>query len=253
MDERSERFQRRFDVPVMVAALLTIPLIVIEESDFGQPWDGIGVALNWGTWLVFLAEVLVMLAVVPNAKRWVLDNPIAVGVTVLTPPFLSAFAPIRLLRLARVLRLIRLGPLMRRLFSMEGLRYAAVLAAVTIVAGGAAFAAVEPHETTADGAYWAITTMTTVGYGDLSPTTAEGKALAVVVMLVGIGFIAILTGAVAERFLAPEVEQEALEVEEELDATGAALLAELRGVRSQLDRIEAAVRQRVPTSRDAER
>src|SRR5215217_9652307 len=52
MDKRSERVQRRFDVPVMVAALLTIPLIVIEESDYGQPWDAIGVVLNWGAWLV---------------------------------------------------------------------------------------------------------------------------------------------------------------------------------------------------------
>jgi len=52
-----------------------------------------------------------------------------------------------------------------------------------------------------------------------------------------------LTGAVAERFLAPEVEREAVEVEEELDATGEALLVQLRGLRTQLDRIEASVRQ----------
>lgn len=241
MDERSERVERRFDMPVMVAALLTIPLIVIEESDYGQPWDAIGVALNWGTWLVFLAEVVIMLRVVPDRKRWVRENPIAVGVTVLTPPFLALFTPIRLLRLLRVLRLVRLAPLMRRLFSLEGLRYATILAAVTAVVGGAAFAAVEPDQTTGEGIYWAITTMTTVGYGDLSPTTSEGKTLAALVMLVGIGFVAILTGAVAERFLAPEVEREA-EVEEELDATGEALLREIRGVRDQLDRIEAAVR-----------
>jgi voltage-gated potassium channel len=243
MDARSERMQRRFDAPVMVAALLTIPLIVIEESDFGQPWDAVGVALNWGTWLVFLAEVVVMLAVVPDRWRWVRENPIAVGVTALTPPFLSAFAPLRLLRLVRVLRLVRLAPLMRRVFSMQGLLYAALLAAVTLVAGGAAFAAIEPHKTTGNGIYWALTTMTTVGYGDLSPTTNEGKALAGVVMVVGVGFVSILTGAVAERFLAPEVEREAVEVEEELDATGVALLRELQGVRAQLDRIEAAVRQ----------
>ena len=123
MDERSERLQRRFDLPVMVAALLTIPLIVIEESNFGQPWDGIGVAINWGGWLVFLAEVVVMLSVVPNRKRWVRENPIAVVVTALTPPFATLFAPLRLLRLLRVLRLIRLAPLMHRVFSLQGLRY----------------------------------------------------------------------------------------------------------------------------------
>jgi hypothetical protein len=58
-------------------------------------------------------------------------------------------------------------------------------------------------------------------------------------MLVGIGFVAILTGAVAERFLAPEVEREA---EDELDATDEALLRQLQGVRVQLDRIEVSVR-----------
>jgi hypothetical protein len=40
-----ERLQRRFDLPVMIAALLTIPVIVIEESNYGQPWDATGEAL----------------------------------------------------------------------------------------------------------------------------------------------------------------------------------------------------------------
>ena len=115
---------------------------------------------------------------------------------------------------------------------------------MTVLAGGAAFAAVEPHQTTGEGIYWAITTMTTVGYGDLSPTTTKGKMLAAVVILVGVGFVAILTGAVAERFLASEVEREAVEVEEELDATGEALLRELQGVRARLDRMDASVRSR---------
>src|SRR5215217_135038 len=119
-----------------------LPLIVIEESDYGQAWAAIGVALNWGTWLVFLAEVVVMLRVVPDRKRWVRENPIAVVVTALTPPFLEALAPVRMLRLLRVLRLVRLAPLMHRVLSLEGLRYAAILAAVTVLAGGAAFAAV---------------------------------------------------------------------------------------------------------------
>jgi voltage-gated potassium channel len=244
MDERSERIQRRFDLPVLIAALLTVPLIVIEESDYGQPWEAIGVVLNWGTWLVFLAEVVVMLRVVPDRRRWVRENPIAVVVTALTPPFLTVLAPVRLLRLLRVLRLLRLAPLMQRLFSLEGLRYTAILATVTVLAGGAAFAAVEPHQTTADGMYWAITTMTTVGYGDVSPATTGGKLLAAVVMLVGIGFVAILTGAVAQRFLAPELEEEAEAVEEEIGAAELEMVRELREIGARLRQLEAAVRER---------
>jgi hypothetical protein len=58
----------------------------------------------------------------------------------------------------------------------------------------AAFASAEPKHSAGDGIYWAITTMTTVGYGDLSPETNTGKVIAVGVMVVGIGFIALLTG-----------------------------------------------------------
>jgi voltage-gated potassium channel len=50
----------------------------------------------------------------------------------------------------------------------------------------------------AEGRYWALTTITTVGYGDLSPGTTAGRFLAGAVMLMGIGLIAVLTGAVAE-------------------------------------------------------
>jgi hypothetical protein len=67
--------------------------------------------------------------------------------------------------------------------------------------------------------------------------------LAAVVMLVEIGFVAILTGAIAQRFLAPDVERKAVEVQE-LDATGEALLRELQGMRAQLDRLEVSVRGR---------
>ena len=101
---------------------------MIEESSYGEPWDPIGVALNWGTWFVFLAEVVVMLSVIPERSRWIRDHPIDVAVVILTPPFLAALAPIRLLRLLRLVRLLRLAPAARRLFSAEGVRYAALLA-----------------------------------------------------------------------------------------------------------------------------
>jgi hypothetical protein len=57
-------------MPVVIAALLTIPILVIQESDFGEPWETVATILNWGTWLVFLGEALIMLAVVPDRRRW---------------------------------------------------------------------------------------------------------------------------------------------------------------------------------------
>jgi voltage-gated potassium channel len=243
MDERSQRIAQRFEVPMIVAAVLVIPVIVIEESPVGEPWDTIAAVLNWAIWLAFLAEAVVMLAVVPDRWRWVREHPLEVVVVVLTPPFLPAtlqsLRVFRLVRLARLVPLLRLGP---RLFSLEGLRYIALLALLTVVAGGTAYAALEDDPDAWDGIWWAVTTMTTVGYGDQFPETAEGRVLAIVVMLVGIGFVTMLIGAASERFIARDLATEAEEVERDVDDATAEVLRELRDVRGRLDALETALR-----------
>jgi voltage-gated potassium channel len=205
-----------------VAALLTIPAIALEQSNVGQPWDALVSVLNWVIWTAFLAEAILMLVVVESRWRLVREHPLEVAVILLTPPFLPAsMQAARAFRLFRLLRLMRLGILTRRFLSTEGIRDAAVLAAMTVLAGGAAFAAVEKsqHLSAWDGVWWAITTVTTVGYGDIKPETDGGRVIAVVVMTVGIGFVALLTAAAAERFLRSQrVERRELEgVEERLD------------------------------------
>jgi voltage-gated potassium channel len=239
VDERSRRIARRFEVPILVAALLVIPVIVIEESNVSDTWKTLGAILNWAIWITFALEVVVMLAVVPSKRKWLRDNPLEVAIVLFTPPFLPAsLQALRVFRLLRLARLFRLAPLARRLFSIEGLRYVALLALLTVLGGGAAFAAVEKDSSTWDGVWWAISTMTTVGYGDVSPHTDLGRVLAIAIMLIGIGFIAVLTGAVAERFLSTEFEEVA-EATHEVEATEADVLAELREVRNRLERLEA--------------
>ena len=238
MDERSRRIAKRFEVPVLIAALLVIPVIVIEEADVSDAWKTLGAILNWGIWITFALEVVVMLAVVPSKGKWLRDNPLEVAVVLFTPPFLPAsLQALRVFRLLRLARLFRLAPLARRLFSLEGLRYVALLALLTVLGGGAAFAAVEEHRSTWDGVWWAVTTITTVGYGDLAPKTVPGRVIGMAVMLVGIGFVAVLTGAVAQRFLTAQIEVIEEEVQE-VEATDAEVLAELREVRSRLDCLE---------------
>lgn len=141
---------------------------------------------------------------------------------------MPAFTGLRLLRLLRLGRVFTL----KRLLSLQGVRYAGLIALMTVVIGGALFAAVEQDQDLSswDGIWWAVSTVTTVGYGDISPATDAGRVLAIMIMMVGIGFVALLTAFVADRFIQREVE----EVEEREDQ----VLSELRQIRERLDRLE---------------
>jgi voltage-gated potassium channel len=190
-----------------------------------------------------LVEVVVMLAVVPDRKRWLRENPLEVAIVVLTPPFLPA--SLQALRVFRLLRLLRLAVVVRyarRLFTIDGLRYAALLALITALGGGAAFAAAEDVDIF-DGVWWAVTTMSTVGYGDLTPETTVGRLVAMFAMVVGIGFLSLLIGAVSERFVSASVEDEVVAVEhgveEDVDRARDDLLAEIRAIGDRLRDVEA--------------
>jgi voltage-gated potassium channel len=243
MDESRERWARRFDVLVLGAAALVIPVVVIEQTRTSDTLKTIAAIANWMIWLVFVAEVVFMLSIVPNRKRWLMDHPLDLAIVVLTPPFLPAsLQALRLFRLLRLLRLIRVLQAARRTFSPQGLQWALLVGLLTIFIGGAAFAAIEegpnPHvHSTWDGIWWAVCTMTTVGYGDIGPVTNSGRVLAIVVMLIGIGVVTPLIGATAERFVAQDV-GEVEEVVEELESVEGFVTQELREIQTRLAELE---------------
>jgi voltage-gated potassium channel len=239
MDERSERIAERFERPLIIAAVLTIPVTILQLLPPPDPWRTAADVLNWLIWLAFLAELVVMLAVVPAKWDWLRRHPIEVAIVLLTSPILATLIQsARVLRLLRLLRFLRLAPLVRVLFSAEGVRYAALLTFLTALTGGAAFASVE-GVSIGNGIYWAVTTMTTVGYGDIIPKTPEGKAIAIAVQLVGIGFATLVVGAVANRFIRPPVH--------ELEITEEDLLAQVRDISARLQRVERALERRRPS------
>lgn len=90
MDERSARWQRRFNVPVIVAALATVPLLVLEQSHHAEPLQTILEVSDWIVWGVFALELTVMLAVAPSRWGYVRAHPLRVTVVVLTVPLWSA-------------------------------------------------------------------------------------------------------------------------------------------------------------------
>lgn len=244
--------RRRFETPVLVAALLVVPVIFIEEQATSQAWLNVAAGVNWLIWAAFTAEYLVVVTLADRRlaytrKAW-LDVFIIVSSFPLLPGLLATTRLFRLLRLGRVLRLLRLFRLAavvtrgasatRTIFKKRGLGYIVTLTLLITLGIGGVFAILEDSPL-GDGLWWAIVTMTTVGYGDMFPTTPAGRMAAAVLMLVGIGFLALITAAVAAHF----VESDSEEGESEL-------VAEMSRLHARLDTIEDLLSERAATQPD---
>ena len=232
---------------MLFAALLVIPVIIVEQADVGEPWSQVANVTNWIIWLAFATELVVMLIVVPRRGAWLRAHPLEVIIVVLTPPVVSTalqgIRGLRLLRLARLLPLIVGARVSRNMFTLAGLRYAAMTAGLVILVGGVAFAAVEDGHhaqtvSTWDGVWWAISTATTVGYGDLYPVTTSGRFIAIGVMAAGIGFVGFFTAAIAQRFIVPAVAEDIERMEEHQHSDDAVLIRQLAAMRVQIEEIE---------------
>ena len=114
---------------------------------------------------------------------------------------------------------------------------AAVVTLVVTIVGGLLMRLTDPdtYPNIWLGLWWAIQTTTTVGYGDLVPGSAAGRAIAALVMLVGIGFITVSTAGITSAFLEAARRRRAAEGE-------SPLAAEMRELRLQVERLTAEVR-----------
>ena len=214
--EADTRLGRGFDVAVMTLILVSVAAVVLESVD--------SVRVTWGRELYWLEWVITVLFTLEYVLRLVaVDRPIAyarsfygvVDLLSVLPTYLSLLFPgaqsllvIRSLRLLRIFRVFKMGHFVGEANMLSGALHASsrkitvflvtVLTLVLII--GATMYLVEgpKHGFTSIpiSIYWAIVTMTTVGYGDLAPQTVLGKLLASMVMIAGYGIIAVPTGIV---------------------------------------------------------
>lgn len=106
----------------------------------------------------------------------------------------------------------------------------------TIVLGGAFFSLVEKNADWIDGMWWAIVTLTTVGYGDYSPESIAGRWVAMFVMAGGLGTVAILTGLLADLIREARIQDrdKTPELDDDIDHVMAILEAEMDKLRARV-------------------
>jgi voltage-gated potassium channel len=223
--ERFERFAKATEWPLGVLALLIVPAILLDDHAHRLRFHEIALWLNWIVWLTFCGELAVKAWLSPDRRHFLRHAWFDLVIVVLSPPFigpeyLQGLRTARLIRLARLLRFARALAVAgialesaRDVLAHRRLHYVVLATAVIVSLGAFGIYGVEHGHNPAIGSigdafWWAMVTATTVGYGDISPTTTEGRLIAVLLMLVGIGAISILTATVASFFFAEDKEQE---------------------------------------------
>jgi len=236
-----------FDVLLLVAILLSVIVISLETvSMFEERHRETLRVIEWILTGLFTVEYILRLVVVRQPKRYALSFMGVVDLVALLPTYLSlifastqALQIIRALRLLRVFRVFQLG----QMANEGGTMFKALIASrykiavflgttlIIVVIQGALLYYVE-HRVNDDfssiprAVYWAIVTMTTVGYGDISPVTIPGQAIASMLMLLGYGIIAVPTGIVSAEVAISEFNQRAdADALEQAEARAAAAAA----------------------------
>lgn len=210
------RVKHGFEPVILFFALLIIPVVLIEESHAPRTLKDVAAVGNWLIWAAFTVELLSVLSVAPRKKAALRAHWFDVLIVVITPPFLPGlFSFLRAARLMRLLRLTRLGMLGGRAIrsehvftSRQTFRYVALLTGLLVVIAGATISVADKNEfpSIGLGMWWAITTVTTVGYGDVVPHTVAGRVIASALMFVGIGFLSMLTATIASSFVSGDAE-----------------------------------------------
>jgi voltage-gated potassium channel len=212
---------KAFDVVLLAAIVASVVAVMLDSvapvrANHGRALD----AAEWVFTLLFTVEYALRLVCVPVPGRYARSFFGVVDLLAILPTYLSVLLPgaeslivIRGLRLLRIFRVFKLGrflgeaSLLRQALADSRHKVTVFLGAIAILVTilGTAMYLIEgeAHGFTSipTSVYWAVVTMTTVGYGDIAPQTVVGKALATLVMILGYSIIAVPTGIVTAEIV----------------------------------------------------
>ncbi len=213
---------RRFDVVLIAAILASVGVVLLESvAEIRSQHASRLVALEWLFTALFSVEYLARVACLRSPRAYVLSFFGIVDLLSVLPAYLSLLLPggqfltvVRILRVVRVFRVLKLARYTSEagvlLMALRASRYKisvflVVVISIVVVVGSLMYLIEGPeHGFTSipSGIYWAIVTITTVGFGDITPQTPLGQALASVLMIMGYGIIAVPTGIITAELTA---------------------------------------------------
>lgn len=205
-----------FDVVLIWSIVLSVVVVLLDSvAEIRADYGGLLYIAEWGFTLLFTVEYVLRLLSVRKPLSYATSFFGLVDLLAILPTYVSLLVPgsqylltIRILRLLRIFRVFKLAAYLNEarviIAALRASRHKisvflfAVLVIVVII--GSMIYVVEGEQNgfvdIPTGIYWSIVTLTTVGYGDLSPQTGLGKALASIVMIAGYAIIAVPTGIV---------------------------------------------------------
>lgn len=214
---------RTFDIALLWAILLSVVVVMLESvRSINAQYGPYLRAVEWGFTVLFLVEYIARLVVVRRPLTYALSMLGIIDFLSIAPTLISLVLPgsqylltIRTLRLLRVFRIFKLGRFVGEgefiVRALKASRFkilvflTAVLTLVVVI--GTLMYVVEGGQngftSIPKSVYWAIVTLTTVGYGDISPVTVLGQSLASVLMILGYAIIAVPTGIVSAQMATP--------------------------------------------------
>ncbi len=219
--ESETRAGRIFDLSLIAVILFSVLVVVLDSvQSIHARWGGVFSVFEWIFTAVFTLEYIARLACLRHPLRYARSFYGVIDLLALLPTYLAILMPglsvlidVRILRLLRVFRIFKMSR-----YAAEYRALATALAAsrrkimvfvgfvgmVVLVLGTLMYVVEGPqHGFTSIpvAIYWAISTMTTVGFGDLVPKTGLGRAIASVMMLLGWGVLAVPTGIVSAEMV----------------------------------------------------
>ena len=223
--EADTRAGRLFDVALIWAIVASVTIVVLDSV--ASVGDRAGTAfdvLEWGFTLLFTLEYAARLLCVRHPLRYARSVFGVIDLLAVLPTWLALFMPelhalidVRILRLLRIFRVLKMGAYVAEYGALGAalaasrrkiLVFISFVLMVVLVLGTLMYVVEGPangYTSIPVAIYWAISTMTTVGFGDIVPKTGFGRFIASVMMLLGWGILAVPTGIVSAEFTAQRV------------------------------------------------